>query len=294
METVKWIQEISTFIKVAEVGSFSRSAEILGVSKSHISKTIKQLELDLGVALLLRSTRKVQLTSIGKQLFDSCSESIKNLEIIKESILSESDQPRGVLRVTLAGVFGEKFIAPVLINMAKKYPKLKIEMDFDNRIVDLIEEKFDIGIRFGVLPDSSLMAEKISTRREYVCCSPEYLESHPKITRPEDLAKHNCFGGSKKWTFKKSGKKVHVSVEGNFKTNNPRVIHRAGLDGLGIIRLPDSYVIDDIREGKLISLLEDYKDDRMDIWVVSPFKRDKNINVKIFIMELKKALKSNL
>mgnify|MGYP002785321538 CR=1 FL=1 len=294
METVKWIQEISTFIKVAEEGSFSKSAQTLGVSKSHISKTIKQLEQDLGVNLFLRSTRKVQLTSIGQQLYDSCSDSVRSLEQVKENILSGSDQPRGVLRVTNAGLFGEKVIGPVLISMAKKYPKLKVELDFDNRIIDLIEEKFDIGIRFGALPDSALMAEKIATRREYVCCSPAYLEAHPKISKPEDLLKHNCFGGSKKWTFKKNGKKLQISIEGNFKTNNPRVIHRAGLDGLGIIRLPDSYVVDDIREGRLISLLEDYKDDRMNIWAVSPFKKEKNINVKIFMSELKKILKNNI
>ncbi len=294
METVKWVQEIATFIKVAEVGSFSKSAEILGVSKSHISKTIKQLESDLGVDLFLRSTRKVQLTSIGQQLYDNCSDSVRSLEQVKENILSGSDQPRGVLRVTLAGIFGEKFIGPVLINMAKKYPLLKIEMDFDNRIVDLIEKKFDIGIRFGALPDSSLMAEKIATRREYVCCSPEYLESHEKISKPEDLLKHNCFGGSKKWIFKKAGKKISLNIQGNFSTNNPRVIHKAALEGLGIIRLPDAYIIDDIREGRLISLLEDYKDDRVNIWAVSPFKKNKNINVKVFMNEIKKIYKNNL
>lgn len=290
METIKWVQCILTFVKVSELGSFSLAASSLGISKSYVSKTIKLLEDEVGVALLLRSTRSVQLTSTGEEFLRNCRSSLQNLEAAKKELLIPSDKPRGLLRVTLAGVFGENYIAPVLIEMAKKYPDLKIDLHFDTRIVDLIEERFDVGIRIGHLQDSSLIAQKIASRREYVCASPAYIKKHKKPQDPGSLKTYNCLGGQNNWNFKQDGKIKSYPVSGNFKTNNPRVVLNAALEGLGIARLPGSYVFEHLKDGSLINLLEDFTEGKKDIWAVTPSKHRLNINAATFIDELKRFL----
>ena len=210
------------------------------------------------------------------------------LEAAKKDVITNSETPRGILRVTLAGIFGENYIAPVVMELVKKYPELKIELDFNSRIVDIIDEKFDVAIRFGHLQDSSLIAQKIASRREFVCASKSFLSSHA-IQTPKDLTKVNCLGGAV-WNFKKNGKAISVSVNGNLKTNNPRVLLKAALSGLGVIRLPGSYVFSDINKGKLVPILEDYNLGSTDIWAVTPSRNEQNINVRVFIDAVQKAL----
>ena len=293
METIKSLQGIIAFVQVAEAGSFSKAAEQLGVSKSHISKNIAQLESSLGIALLVRSTRRVQLTSIGERFLETCRESLNNLDSAKKEILDLAETPRGTLRVTLAGIFGEEYIAPVVIDLAKKYPELKVELNFSTRIVDLIEEKFDVAIRIGHLENSSLMAQKIASRFEYVVCSKAYLASAPPLKEPQDLIHHNCIGERNSWNFKKRGKSFQVAVGGNFKSNNPRVMQKAALAGLGIARLPGSYAFEEIKKGRLISVLENFNEGKKDIWAVTPIRHKQNVNVKIFIQEVKKHLSND-
>lgn len=290
METIKWVQSILTFVKVSELGSFSQAASSLGISKSYVSKTIKALEDEVGVALLLRSTRSVQLTSTGEEFLRNCRSSLQHLEAAKKELLIPSDKPRGLLRVTMAGVFGENYIAPVLIEMAKKYPDLKIDLHFDTRIVDLIEERFDVGIRIGHLQDSSLIAQKIASRREFVCASPAFIKKYKRPLSPVALKNYNCLGGQTQWNFKQDGKIKSFSVQGNFKTNNPRVVLNAALVGLGIARLPGSYVFEHINDGSLINLLEEFTEGKKDIWAVTPSKHRLNINAATFISEVKSFL----
>lgn len=292
METIKSLQGIVAFVKVAEQGSFSGAAQALGVSKSYVSKTIHLLEKELGATLFLRSTRKVQLTNLGDRYLETCRQSVENLQEVKKEILDLSDTPRGNLRVTLAGIFGEEYISPVLIEIAKKYPDLKIELDFSSRIVDLIEERFDIAVRIGELKDSSLVAQKIASRLEYIVCSKSYLNHAPPLKDLADLKNHNCIGERAYWTFKKRGQPMQVAVSGNFKSNNPRVIRKAAIAGLGLARLPGSYVLEDLKKGKLVSVLEQFGEGKKDIWVVTPARHTKNINVKIFIQEVKKHFAS--
>ena len=238
----------------------------------------------------MRSTRKVQLTSSGEEFLLQCRSSLEALEHSKQEIVNFSDSPRGLLRVTLAGIFGEDYIAPVLIKMAKKYPELKVELSFDTRIVDLIEERFDIGIRIGHLQNSSLNSQKIASRREFVCASPEFIKRHKKPTHPSQLRTLNCLGGLDDWKFKIDDKIKSIPVKGNLKTNNPRVVLNAALEGLGIVRLPGSYVFEHIKEGKLVNLLEEYQEGPKDIWAVTPSKQKLNINVRTFMHELKRYL----
>lgn len=293
METVKWLQGIWIFVKISETGSFSAAAKALGVSKSHVSKSIQTLEKELGLSLLSRSTKTVQLTSRGESFLKHCKLSLENLDEARRDILNSSETPRGKLRVTLAGNFGEDFVAPVAIAIAKKYPELEIELSFDNHIVDIIKEKFDVAIRFGHLKNSSLLAQKIASRREFICASPQYLKKVTIPKKPEDLTALNCLGEKGSWAFNKKGKTFNVEVKGNLHSNNPRVLLRAALDGLGIVRLPGSYVHSDIKSGLLIPLLESYSNLPTDIWAITPSRKKMNLNADIFVRELKIAIEKN-
>lgn len=290
---MKSFKGVMAFVKVAETGSFSRAAEELEVSKSYISKQIVQLEHELGLNLFVRSTRKVSLTNLGHRYLESCKLALAHLEDAQKDILDIAQTPQGNLRVTLAGIFGEEYIAPVLIEMAKKYPKLKVELNFSSQVIDLIAEKFDIAIRIGHLQNSTLFAQKIASRVEYVVCSKNYQQTAPPLNEPKDLIYHNCLGERTAWTFKKRGKSFHTPVKGNFKSNNPRVIQKAALAGLGVARLPGSYTFEEIKKGKLIPVLESYSEDKKDIWIVTPTRNTKNINVRIFIEELKKHISND-
>ncbi len=290
---MKSFKGVMAFVKVAETGNFSRAAEELEVSKSYISKQIVQLEHELGLNLFVRSTRKVSLTNLGHRYLESCKLALAHLEDAQKDILDIAQTPQGNLRVTLAGIFGEEYIAPVLIEMAKKYPQLKVELNFSSQVIDLIAEKFDIAIRIGHLQNSTLFAQKIASRVEYVVCSKNYLQAAPALNEPKDLIHHNCLGERTAWTFKKRGKSFHTPVKGNFKSNNPRVIQKAALAGLGVARLPGSYTFEEIKKGKLIPVLESYSEDKKDIWIVTPTRNTKNINVRIFIEELKKHISND-
>lgn len=290
METIKSLQGIIAFVKVAELGSFSEAALELAVSKSHVSKVVSSLEQELGAALFLRSTRKVQLTNLGEKYLATCRQSLLSLQAAKREILDLSETPRGSLRISVAGIFGEEFVAPVLIEIAKKYPHLKVEVDFSARVVDLIEEKFDAAVRIGELKDSTLLAQRIASRFEYTVCSKSYLNHAPPLKEISDLQHHNCIGERLYWTFRKRGKALQVAVHGNLKSNNPRVILKAALAGLGVARLPGSYVVEELKRGRLVSVLEQFGEGKKDIWVVTPAGRAKALNVKIFIQELKKHL----
>lgn len=293
METIKWLSGILVFVRISETGSFSAAAQSLGISKSHVSKTVQLLEKELGVSLLSRSTKTVQLTHTGEQFLERCQFSLESLEDARKDLLNNSSTPRGKLRVTLAGSFGEDFVAPVAIALAKKYPDLKVELNFDNKIVDILKDKFDVAIRFGHLQDSSLLAQKIATRREFICASPQYLKKNPIIKKPEDLNLHNCLGQSGQWTFNKNGKPRTVNVKGNLNSNNPRVLLKACLSHLGIVMLPGSYVHSEIKAGKLIPILENYSNLATDIWAITPSKKKLNMNADVFVRELKVALEKD-
>ncbi len=294
METIKWIQSVTVFNKVALLESYSLAALELGISKSYASKVVRELEESMGAQLLSRSTRKVTPTAIGRDLLARCSSSLGMLEHTKRSAHDLSGHVQGPLRISVAGIFGERYIAPLTIELSKKYPKLEIELNFESRMVDLIAENYDVAIRFGELEDSSLYARKIASRMEFVCASKEYLAFAGFPNHPRELSLHNCLCvGAREWIFQEEGKKLAVNVNGNYKSNNPRTILEAALAGAGIVRLPGSYVSSYIQNGELVSLLSQFTPAAKDIWVVTPYRREMNANVKVFIEEIERLFSSN-
>lgn len=291
METIKSLQNIALFVKVAETGSFSQAAKIQGVSKSQVSKALKSLEEELGTILLNRSTRQVHLTPRGQKYYERCRAALQVIHEGKQEIMAEAKEPRGLLRVTMAGVFSEKFVAPCLLQLARKYPRLEIEAHFDSQIVNILESKYDVAIRIGNLPDSSLYSKRLAQREEVFVASVSYLKSRP-IENINDLASANCLSSESTWTLYSGHRAFKVDMRGNFRSNNPRVTVEAVKQGLGVAKLPLAYVAEDIKKGKLQRVLPEYAEPSKDIWFITPHKLKFNHNAELLYRELVGYLKS--
>ncbi len=294
METIKNISNIVAFTNVARFESFSLAAKEMGVSKSHLSKSVASLENELGQKLFQRSTRIVKLTIEGEKFYDTCHEALKSVAIAKENILSASDKPQGLLRVTMAGVFAEEYIAPVAARLAKLYPNLTIELSFNEKLINLVKDNFDLGIRFGKLEDSTLIARKLATRKEYICGSKDYFQENAIPKHPKELKLHQCIiGNNDTWMFREKNEQFSVKVKGNYKSNNGRALLKGALHGAGLTRLPSVYVLDHLKSGELISVLDNFMLEEVPIWAIYPSKKNQSINVRIFIDEVIKNLKEN-
>lgn len=282
METIKELSSILAFTKVAAARSYSKAAKDLGVSKSHLSKLIQSLEDDIGQKLLNRSTRIVKLTIVGEEFYNISKNAIADLEIAKIKLQETSLSPHGILRISVAGAFGEEYITPISALLLKQYPHLNIELNFNEKFVNLVEENFDIAIRVGNLNDSTLIAKKISTRKEYICASPEYFKLKGRPETPEELKNYECLVGSNSyWEFKNNF--GSIKINGRFKSNNGRAILNATLEGLGISRLPEIYVKKYLDLKQLESVLDQYTSEEVPIWAIYPSKKNQSINVRVFL-----------
>lgn len=282
------LSAISVFERVARLKSFTMAAKELGVSKAHISKLIQGLESDLGESLFHRSTRKVNLTLVGEGLYRECTGPLSKIERVREEILSSSKSPRGILRVSVAGAYGEDFIAPVLFDLLSLYPELKVELLFSTKNVDIIEESFDVAIRVGDLSDSKFIARRIGTRKEYICASSEYLKKNGTPKYPNEVNDHICLiGASEHWTFYEKKQQKKIKINSRFKSDNGRAILNGVRNHLGLAKLPDIYVSDYIKTGEIISVLEKYMPSEIPIWALTHTKKSNSVNLKAFLDLLK-------
>jgi DNA-binding transcriptional LysR family regulator len=279
----RW-ESIEAFVRVVDNKSFSRAAEVMGVSKSHISRQVSRLENRLDAQLLIRNTRNISLTEVGNAFYLRCNDLLNTLHDAEQAVIDLQEKPRGRLRVTVAGAFGEEFIAPAAVNFMQQHPDLVIELDFTNRVVDLISEGYDLAIRAGTLKDSSLIARRISSRKLYVCGSPGYFERCGKLHNINALVNHNCLVGTlPTWRFRDGGRNFDLRVEGNWKSNNGRALLHAAINGLGLVQLPSFYLEKEIEQGNLQTILEDFNPTDTGIWAVYPHNRHLSAKVRLFV-----------
>ncbi len=286
METFKNLQAIAAFEKVSSLQSFSLAAKELGVSKAHISKLIQKLEDTLGQRLLNRSTRTVKMTHAGEKFYNSCKVSLFNISKAQEEILQNSESPHGKIKISLAGAFAENYMVPFIANFIKRYPRVQVDLRFEEKVVDLVKESYDIAIRVGELKDSSLIAKQIATRKEYICATPSFLKHFGLPKSPEELKNFNCLTSKDHWNLVFNKKKLQLKVNSNFKSNSGKSILNAALTDLGICMLPKVYVGSYLENGQLISLLEEFTPEEIPIWAITPSKKNMAPNVKTFFDEL--------
>ncbi|WP_445364383.1 LysR family transcriptional regulator [Microbulbifer sp. ANSA003] len=285
MET---IAAIPIFVTVAETGGFSPAAKLLGISKSAVSKRITQLELQLGVKLLHRTTRKLSLTEAGEHFYEHARIAYKSAKDAQDAVLQLQGEPRGRLRINAPMSFGRLHLAPLIPVFMKRYPEISIDMVLDDKVVDLVGEGFDIAIRGGDLPDTSLIARKLAPLKSVLCASPSYLKEFGEPTELEQLSAHNCLVFTysrdvKEWGFIKDNHLHTIEVKGNYQVNNSEALREALLQGVGIGRLPTFVAGPDIEAGKLTPLFEEYQMPAKSIYAVFPERQFMPAKVRAFI-----------
>ncbi|WP_221076745.1 LysR family transcriptional regulator [Agarivorans aestuarii] len=279
---------IPVFVAVVEHGGFSPAARSLGISKSAVSKRINLLEQQLGVKLLHRTTRKLSLTEAGKHYFEHAAKANNAAKDAQDAVAQLQGEPQGLLRINTPMSFGRLHIAPLIAKFLQRYPKITIDMVMDDKVVDLVAEGFDVAIRAGNLPDSSLIVRKLAPLKSVLCASPDYLKQHGIPQTIEQLAAHNCLQFSysrdvKEWTFMRDGQSQSIDVKGNYRVNNSEALREAMLQGLGIGRLPTFVAGPDIVAGRLIKLLDQYQMPNQSIYAVFSERQFLPAKVRAFV-----------
>ena len=260
---------IVEFIAVAEVNSFSGAAKRLGCSTSHISRQISRLEKRLKCSLFARTTRLISLTAVGSVYFQHCKVLLSGLEQANEQINGEQLKLAGTLRVSMAGLFAEQHIAPVLISFAQQHPDLALDIDFNSRRIDFIEDHVDFAIRYGQLQDSGLVARKLVDRQLMVTASPVYLKKYGKPSHPNDLKHHSCLvTNNNNWSFSENDVPFNIKVQGRWKSNNVHTVIHACEQHLGIAYLPKTTFLQSIQSATLEPILQTYLGAHSSSWIV--------------------------
>lgn len=254
--------DMMAFVRAVELGGFSIAAREMGLTPSAISKLVTRLEDRLGVRLLNRTTRRLALTPEGEAYFHRSQRILADIGEAENEVARFRAQPKGLLRINVGSAFGMHQLVPALPEFLARNPEMQVELTLTDRVVDLIEEGADLGIRLGALTDSSLVARKICDVERVVCASPEYLRAHGTPRKAQDLLGHNCLSMAhapalRRWPFEGRDGVKHLEVSGNATASSADALLRLALLGLGVIRLSDVIVGGAIADGRLVALLED-------------------------------------
>lgn len=279
---------IPVFVAVVERGGFSAAARVLGVSKSAVSKRINQLEQHLGVRLLHRTTRKLSLTEAGERYYEHAAQALTAAGQAEDAVAELQGAPQGKLRISSPMSFGRLHVAPLIPKLLLRYPKLQVELVMDDKKADLVAAGFDIAIRSGRLPDSTLIARKLAPLRQVICASPDYIDRCGLPATPAELTRHNCVlfsysSDANKWTLCAEGKSESVLVSGNYRVNNSEALLVALTAGIGIGRLPTFVAGPDLKAGRLVKLFELYRIPDQTFYAVFPERQYLPAKVRAFL-----------
>jgi len=283
------LSEMAVFAKVVEVHGFSAAARVLGISKSAVSKHVAALEDRLGARLLNRTTRRLSLTAAGAIFYEHSARLLAEADAAEAAVTDLHTRPRGLLRVNAPMSFGILHLAPAIPGFTALYPDVQIELALNDRIVDLVDEGFDVAVRIARLPESSLVARRLAPSRGVLCGAPEYFRRHGVPHHPRDLQAHNCLrytyrqAPPDEWWFRGPDGEVSVRVSGSLRANNGDALRAAALAGLGIAVLPSFIVGPDLAAGRLQAVLTDYDGAAASIYAVYPAGRHLPIKVRAFV-----------
>jgi DNA-binding transcriptional LysR family regulator len=263
------IEDLQTFVEVANSGGVSSAARRLGVAKSVVSRRLLRLEAELGVQLLARTTRGAALTEAGLTFRDRAVRICAEIDTAREEMSPDGDL-RGLLRIAGPASFAQHFV-PAIAELASRHPLLQVHTRYSDRYVDLVGEGFDCGIRVGYLPDSNLVARRIGSFSVSLYASPEYVAAHGAPERPDDVLRHQAIMiGTESWKFSIGKKTVAVNPQGRFKTDSAVGIAEAVAIGIGIAALPDLIAKPYAEVGRLTPIMARYALPEVGIFVVRP------------------------
>lgn len=283
------LTRIRAFIDVVEAEGFSAAARKTGRSKALLSKYVRELEDELGALLLNRTTRQFSLTEAGHTYFRTASDILKEIDNLADLVRESNQQLKGRLRISVPRTFVDADVGQSLIDFAKENPTLALEISADDRFVDLIEEGFDVAIRVTKLEDSGMIARKISDFRTHVCVTKEFLDRHPNLVHPNDLANvpfiidtNNRSQNSIRF-YNPDSSSFNVTISGPIEVNSPHATLRAALAGIGVAIVPDFIGRKEIESGALLTLFNDYIPTDRGIYAVYPHRRYLPAKVRIFV-----------
>ncbi|GAA0706015.1 LysR family transcriptional regulator [Dokdonella soli] len=284
------IGDISLFLRVLDLGSISAAARSFDLSVAVASQRLKRLEQQLGVRLLHRTTRRLHATPEGAALAERGRVLVEDLEALTTDLRQAGEQASGTLRMTASASFGRQYLSPLLPEFLSRYPKVRISVDLDDRLQDLVGAGYDLAIRIGALDDSNLVARRIATNRRVLCASPDYLARRGAPAAPADLAAHDCViltgrqGRQDLWRMlDAAGRETSVRVTGRFECNYGEVLRDAAVAGLGIALHSTWHVWEDLRSGRLRHVLPEWQIPESAIHAVMPQRRLVPLRVRAFV-----------
>jgi DNA-binding transcriptional LysR family regulator len=282
------ITRMRAFVAVVEAGGFSAAARRAGRSKALMSKHVAELEQELGGRLLNRTTRQLSLTEAGEAAYEEAQQILRRIGQLRETIEASSATPRGRLRISMPRAIGEGDLGRAVMQFVAGHPEIRVELNLDDRFVDLVEEGFDAAIRIAALADSALIARKLAGFRIPVYAAPALLASHGRPEHPCELAHLPCIIDTNirsraSWSFVENDSRLSVQVSGRVEVNSPVVAAAAARAGLGFCRGPWPVIRDDVEAGRLVTVLEDYEIDNLGIYAVYPHRDGMPAKLRSFI-----------
>ncbi len=291
MAISRYITYIPTFVKVVEKQSFSGAARELGMTKSAVSKHVQALEDGLNARLLNRTTRKLSLTEEGEIFYENCLQVVEELENAERLVHNLNENPSGVLKINAPESLGEYNLAAMLAKFAAKYPEMRLEVEFDNKFIDIIESGVDVVIRVAMLTDSSLIAKKLAPCHFVTAASPDYLKKYGEPKHPDELINHRVIEYSNlpranEWQYVdlRTGKDGVAPTNVGLRAANANMMRHAAAEGVGIMRASTFILCDFIKEGKLIPILPDFPPPQeRNVYALFPHNRYMSTKVRLLI-----------
>lgn len=280
--------EMQTFHAVVEAGSFVKAADALNLSKAAVSRHVVELERRLGIRLLHRTTRRISLTSEGQIFYARSKDVLADLQDLETEITAKQDRVSGLLRINAPFTFGIQHLAPLWGQFREKHPQVTLDVTLSDRVVDLVEEGYDLAIRIAALESSSMVSRRLASTRMTLCASPKYVKKHGKLTRPEDLSAHQVIAYSylsskDEWHFSGPQGPVSVTTRPWMRTNNGETCKAAALAHQGVILQPRFVVSEELKTGQLIELLPTYRSTEIGIYAVYPTRKHLSAKVRLLI-----------
>jgi DNA-binding transcriptional LysR family regulator len=290
---------MNAFVAIAEQRSFAKAAVRLGVTASTLSESLRKLEQRLGVRLLERTTRSVAPTEAGERLLTRLRPVLEDYEAALESISDFRDKPSGQLRVTVANIAADLFLAPIVANFLLQYPEIRLEISIDDALTDIVAGRFDAGIRIGERLERDMIAVRVTDElRHVVVASRAYLEGRGKPKTPRDLLSHNCIRIRRSsgdillpWRFAQNGKSFEAAIDGSLVVNDLPLALRAARDGLGLLQLLPDYAESFIAEGELETVLDDWAPTMDGFFLYYASRRHTRAPLRAFVDFMRKAAK---
>ena len=283
------LTSMAVFVKCSEAGSLAGAARAFSLSHAMVSKHVRALEQALGVRLLDVTTRRLSLTEVGRRYYERCVQILADVDDAALDVSRYQATPRGLLRLTAPATFGDLHLAPAMAEFMRLFPQIAIEADFTDRFVSIVEEHFDVAVRIGRLPDSSLVVRRLGSSRMLTCAAPAYLEEFGAPEHPEELSAHACLCLStaalpRVWWYQASGgEEIQVEVVPRLWANSMNLLCRIAEGGLGVVFGPSFVLGPLVQAGRLRPVVSGYTSRPLDISAVFPSNRHLSTKVRVFV-----------